>query len=77
MTLGLTAGTNNYLGLTGRADPNYSLAGATGYYGTNVGGSASVGNFGPLGKGHGVTTDSTKSGIVADLSSGMSAVIKY
>lgn len=58
--LGLTAGTNKNLALTGSTTSAY-IFGATGAYGTNVGGTATITNN--YAGAYGVTTDPTKSGI--------------
>ena len=77
MTLGFTNGTTNaglfyYSGTTARFGADTIV------YGTSENSDADTGTSSfPNKKSIGITNDSTKSGIVADLSSGMSAVIKY
>lgn len=76
-TLGITNGTNT-AGVYGYHNSSGQLAaGSTGSYGSNVGTTITADNINFSRKTIGITTDPTKSGIVADLSSGMSAVIKY
>ena len=69
MTLGLTIGTTNF-GLNQGGDSHTNtgvlLAGYTGSYGTNVG-TYPTGDVTPTGN-MGITTDPTKSGMIADLS---------
>ena len=70
MALGLTNGTNNYglIPLGVGQDQASRLAAQTGTYGKNIGTGTSGSNTSNA-KTLGVTTDPTKSGIVADLSS--------
>ena len=70
MTLGLTDGTNNG-GI--RATNVSNLVANTGVYGQNVGTTASNSNINDLSLG--VTTDSTKSGLIADLTQATAATI--
>jgi len=78
MTLGLTDGTMN-TGLHASTNSSYGgcVYARTTSYGTPVGHNSTSSSSNILGKDVGITTETTKSGIVADLSSGMSAVIKY
>ena len=70
MTLGLTNGEENFGLLSRVADGNAFFSGNTNSYGVNVGNSSSGGAYisSTVAKPFGVTTDSTKSGIEADLS---------
>ena len=70
MTLGLTDGITNY-GLQGSPYNGYKeyLLPKSGSYGSNIGGTNTSGSeFASYGQLVGVTTDATKSGIIADLS---------
>ena len=73
MTLGLTNGqVNAGLGQTSQAS---SLSTYTSTYGSNVGtgrGNPTTGNYS-----FGITSNASKSGIVADLSGGLNMVIKF
>lgn len=73
MTVGLT-NDHNLAGLNSHA--TVGLEAVTGGYGMPVGTVNRTGVFGATYTA-GLTLDPTKSGIVADLSSGMSAVIKF
>lgn len=66
VTLGLTDGTNNY-GLRQDTSNYIALSSGTAIYGTNVGDVASYGNT-PNDTTLGITTDSSKSGIITDFS---------
>ena len=67
IAIGLTNGTDN-AGMVNIATSSIGITGKTDYYGSSVSSSTvAVGNY-ALGT-IGLTTDSTKSGIVADLSS--------
>lgn len=72
MTVGLTDGTNNYGVIAGN-----SLQGWTDNYGTAVNSTSYAGTQANTSKGIGVTTDSTKSGIIADLSNITTALDGY
>ena len=73
MTLGLTNGTLN-LGLTGYSDSNGNrIQGKTGIYGVDVG-TQGAGDTAGNG-GIGITSDPTKSGVIADLSNATAATI--
>ena len=77
--LGLTNGTNNY-GLQAGPDAQNRYILSTGMYGQNVGSGSNIGDVPTDGGHYGVTTDGTKSGIVADLTTAnqsASAIIKY
>lgn len=69
--IGVTDGTNNY-GLASRA--NYAASFYPGFYGGNVGTTVS-GNPSDITKTLGLSTDPTKSGLVADLSTATAASI--
>lgn len=78
MTLGLTNGSGNYGLKLGVAGTNQGLGILPGTFGTGVGTSSAQGGTSIL-QTIGVTTDPTKSGIIADISSGVSVnyIIKY
>jgi len=72
MTLGLTNGTNNFGFGTNNQAVLYAPQSS---YGTNAGSNTS-GSW-TTNQTYGITKDSSKSGIVADLSSGAVVIIKY
>ena len=76
MTLGLTDGTNNYgLALASNSGSNYRI-GWPDLYGTAIGTSSSASSTttAEISKGASITTDGTKSGIIADLSNISSSI---
>lgn len=74
MNLGLTDGTNNIGLQVGVVATNAGLGGTIANYGGNVGTSVAVSGW-TSNKTMGVTTDGTKSGLIADLSQAVSASI--
>lgn len=77
LALGLTNGSTNY-GLMKQLAGNLGiLQAATGYYGVNAGDNVNIGNTAPNGQALGITSDGTKSGLVVDLSSAATVIIKY
>ena len=77
IALGLTNGTTNY-GLMKQLAGNIGiLQGATGYFGVNVGDNVSVGATPTNGQALGITTDSSKSGIVVEPDTQLKLIIKY
>lgn len=76
MTLGLTDGTNN-VGLRLSSGEGYLTTSASSGYGSVIGIVSSSFGIASNNKLGGITTDPTKSGVVADLSDGQIVVIKY
>lgn len=75
MTLGLTDGSKNAGMVAGRVNSINILSQSGNKYGQPVGTDTTWNHL--LVGGVGITTDTEKSGIVADLSDGMNVVIKY
>jgi len=75
MTLGVYDGTTNYGMANIYSDKFRGFGGFAGNYGGSIGG-ADSGSFMTAQISVGITNDPTKSGIVADISSGMNAIIK-
>lgn len=74
MTLGLTNGTNNYGLSTADRNGNATFIGMQGSYGTSVGSARKDGLI-TNNINYGVTSDATKSGLIADLSEALGASI--
>ena len=74
MTIGLTDGTNN-VGLWNITSSPARLSATDNQYGTNAGSVTTQGNFATNNAGLGLTTDSTKSGLIADLTNATAATI--
>ena len=75
-TLGFTDGTNTYgLEVSGNNPNNYLFR--TGDYGKSVGASGGDGSTGTGGITYGITTDSSKSGMIVEPDSQIKLCIKY